>query len=54
MRLKNYDASKARKAVTKEFAIVVNASIEDAPVYIYGPDKVRLDRYANYYLTLEG
>ena len=54
MRLKNYDASEPRKAVTKEFAIVVNASEEEAPVYIYGPDKVRLDRYANYYLALEG
>ena len=54
MRLKNYDAFEPRKAVTKEFAIVVNASEEEAPVYIYGPDKVRLDRYANYYLALEG
>ena len=54
MRLKNYDAQDPRKAVTKSYEIVVNASAADAPAYIYGPDKVRLDRYANYYLVLEG
>ena len=54
MRLKNHGAENARKAVTKEFEIVVNASAADEPAYIYGPDKIRLDRYANYYLALEG
>ena len=54
MRLKNHGAEDARKAVTKQFEIVVNASAADEPAYIYGPDKVRLDRYANYYLALEG
>lgn len=54
MRLKNHNSDQSRKAVTKEFEVVVNASAADAPAYIYGPDKVRLDRYANYYLALEG
>jgi len=54
MRLKNYDAKEPRRAVTKEFSITINASAEDRPIYIYGPDKVRLDRYATYALVEEG
>ena len=54
MRLKNYDATNPRMAVTKEFEITINESTQTQPIYICGPDKVRLDRYANYYLLEEG
>jgi len=54
MRLKNFDVSDPRKAVTKNFEVTINESADDAPLYIHGPDKVRLDRYANYYLIAEG
>ena len=53
MRLKNFNADDPRKAVTKEFEVTIKEAAE-APIYIYGPDKVRLDRYANYYLISEG
>ena len=54
MRLKNYDSEDPRRAVVKKYSITINATSEDAPLYIYGPDKVRLDRYANYSLVAEG
>ena len=54
MRLRDFNKEKPRQAVTKEFEIVINENEQTAPLYIYGPDKVRLDRYANYYLAREG
>lgn len=54
MRLKNLDADDPRRAVVKEFSITINENADEAPLYIYGPDKVRLDRYANYTLVAEG
>ncbi len=54
MRLKNYDAEDPRKAVTKEFEITINESVSDAPLYICGPTKLRLDRQEGYYLLEEG
>ena len=54
MRLKNYNADDPRRAIVKEFSITINESTDDAQLYIYGPDKVRLDRYANYVLAAEG
>ena len=48
MRLKN------RHAVEKKVEIIINA-VETTPVYyIAGPDKLRLDRKASYYLLEEG
>lgn len=54
MQLKNYNVTDPRRAIVKEFSITINESVEDEPLYIYGPDKVRLDRYANYVLAAEG
>lgn len=53
MRLKNIGADDPRKAVTKEFEITIKEAAEK-PLYIHGPNKVKLDRYANYYLIAEG
>ena len=54
MRLRDFNKERPRQAVTKEFEIVINESEQTAQLYICGPDKVRLDRYANYYLAEEG
>lgn len=49
MRLKNYDATDPRKAVTKEFEITINEPNVDS-LFIEGADSIRLDRYSTYYL----
>ena len=54
MRLKNFNVDDPRKAVTKEFEITINENADEIPLYIQGPNKVKLDRYANYYLIAEG
>ena len=53
MRLKNYDASDPRKAVTKEFEITINANTSEEQIYIKGADSIRLDRYETYELIDE-
>lgn len=53
MRLKNYNKDEPRKAVTKEFEIVIDVVDEEYPYYISGPDKLRLDRYDTYMLVDE-
>ena len=42
---------KNRPAVTKTVEITINANETDPVYYIEGPDKLRLDRQAKYYLT---
>ena len=54
MRLKNSGMDDPRRAIVKEYQIVINASTDEESLYIYGPDKLRLDRYSNYSLVNEG
>lgn len=54
MRLKNIGIDDPRRAIVKEYQIVIKASTDEESLYIYGPDKLRLDRYGNYSLVNEG